>query len=129
MGKIRSLLIVFLSMVMLSCTTTVVKIATEPQTGYEVFYNDQLIGTSPSTVETSNLFWKDHKVKFVKNGHVVLETDLKKEIKWANCCLFYPAIIAPLWSYGPRKSQSFYVGSVSGVQGFQGKGSYKDNRK
>ncbi len=67
-------------------------------------------------VEASNLFWKDHKVKFTSKGKVFLETELKEEIKWTNCCLFgWMYGIGLLWSYGPQKYQSFLIGYSNGI--------------
>jgi curli biogenesis system outer membrane secretion channel CsgG len=65
-------------------------------------------------IEASNLFWKHHRIKFVKKGKVVLETELEKEMKWLNCLLVYPLIIPTLWCYGPKEYQYFHVDSMSG---------------
>ena len=105
--------IIIIVILNLSCMSTVVKISTQPQAGYETYYNDQLSGVTPSTIKTSNLFWKKHRVKFMKNGKVVLETELEKEMKWLNCLLCYPTLIAPLWCYGPKEYQYFRVGSMN----------------
>jgi TolB-like protein len=96
--------------IIISCTTTNVKLQTDP-TGYNVHYNDEYIGKTPCEFKASNLFWKKHEVIFSKNDSIIEKVQLKEESKWGNICGWgWLYGLGLLWAYGPLEKQAFIVG-------------------
>ncbi len=106
MKKLRAIIVAFLVVSILGCTT-LVRIRTDPQDA-KVYINDEPVGKSPVQKQLSNFVANEYQVRIEKPGYKSLETEMRREVKVGNLVvgllLWWPLL---LWCYGPDQSYSY----------------------
>lgn len=88
-------------------TSTTVTLDSAPQ-GAEVRLDNQVVGTTPTTVRLSNAVWEDPVLNIRADGYRDMYGSLQKEVKAGNLIvgllLFWPSL---LWCFGPQEYQYY----------------------
>jgi len=105
---------VLVSVLVMSCSTTTSFAVYDLSTGNELTdYTIQIEGRTlryGDTIALSNAVWKEYNAIVRKDGYILKQVNLQKEIKPVPLIVGLLFIIIPLlWCYGPEASQTFML--------------------
>jgi len=107
-------IVLFVSVIVMSCSTTTSFIVYDEATGNELKdYTIQIEGRTlhpGETISLSNAVWKEYNAIVRKDGYRLLRVNLRKEVKPAPLIVGLLITIIPLlWCYGPESNQTFML--------------------
>ena len=113
MNKFVSI-IVLVSVLVMSCSTTTSFAVYDQLTGNELTdYTIQIEGRTlryGETISLSNAVWKEYNAIVRKDGYILKQVNLQKEIKPVPLIVgLFLTIIPLLWCYGPEANQTFML--------------------
>jgi len=113
MKKIVSI-IVLVSVLVMGCSTTTSFTVYDQATGTELKdYTIQIEGKTlhyGETISLSNAVWKEYNAVVRKDGYMLKNVNLKKEVKLVPLIVGWLLIWIPaLWCYGPEPNQTFQL--------------------
>jgi len=113
MNKFVSI-VVLVSVIIMSCSTTTSFTVYDQKTGEELTdYTIQIEGRTlryGETISLSDAAWKEYNAIIRKDGYVLKQVNLKKEIKIVPLIFGWLIIAIPLlWCYGPEPNQTFML--------------------
>lgn len=106
--------IVLVSVLVMSCSTTTSFVVYDQTTGNELKdYTIQIEGITlryGETITLSNAVWKEYNAIVRKDGYMLKQVNLNKEIKPVPLIFGIMLTIVPLlWCYGPEPNQTFML--------------------